>query len=266
MSETPLIIPDQVAAGPKDRPTLRLLSYNIQVGIEGRRVSDYFLNSWKHVVPHVGRARNLDRMAAILAEHDIIGLQETDAGSIRSGSVNITEYLAKKAGLDYWHHKVNRSFGSLARHAHGLISRLPPHLIENYDLPGLIPGRGVIVARYGETDNPLAVFHAHLSLTRSARRNQLAFIADMLTEHPNAVLMGDFNCRADSPEMKELFRRTSLIEPTEVLHTYPSWKPQWNIDHVLVTPSLEVLQARVLPHAFSDHLPVSVEVALPERK
>lgn len=265
MRGTPVILPDQVAVGRKDRPTLRLLSYNIQVGIEARRASDYFLNSWKHVVPHAGRARNLDRMAEILAEHDIIGLQETDAGSLRSGSVNITEYLARKAGLEYWHHKVNRSFGNLARHAHGLISRLPPHLIENHDLPGLIPGRGVVVARYGEAKNPLTVFHAHLSLTRNARRNQLAFIAELLGDHPHAVLMGDFNCRADSPEMQELFRKTSLIEPAEVLHTYPSWRPQSNIDHVLVTPSLEVVQARVLPHAYSDHLPVSVEVVLPGR-
>jgi endonuclease/exonuclease/phosphatase family metal-dependent hydrolase len=264
MSDPPRILtPDTVAAVDPRRPTLRLLSYNIQVGIATRRMRDYFTQSWKHLLHHPGRARNLDLMAEIIAGHDIVGLQETDAGSLRSGNVNLTEYLAQKAGLPFWHHKVNRSFGRYARHAHGLISRMPAHSIDAYPLPGLIPGRGVVVARYEGDGRPLSVFHAHLGLTRSSRRGQLAFIAEMLQDHPDAILMGDFNTPHDSPEMREFFARTGMREPAEVMHTFPSWQPSRNIDHVLVTPSLEVLSAQVLPHALSDHLPLSVEVSLP---
>lgn len=246
------------------RPTLRLLSYNIQVGIPTRRAHQYLTHGWKHFVPHAGRQRNLDRIAEVLAGHDIVGLQETDAGSLRSDFVNLTEYLARKAGFPYWHHKVNRRVGHFACYAHGLISRVEPGEVGTYELPGLIPGRAITVARYGSGGSTLAVFHVHLALMPRARRNQLAFIAGMLDDHPHAVLMGDFNCRADSPEMLELYRRTGLREPAEVLHTFPSWKPQHNIDHVLVTPSIEVRSASVLQHAYSDHLPLSVEIALPE--
>lgn len=245
--------------------TLKLLSYNIQVGIETRGMSDYVAQAWKHLVHHPGRARTLDRMAEVLVGHDIIGLQETDAGSLRSGRVNLTEYLARKAGFPYWHHKVNRSFGPLARHAHGLISRLEPLEVASHPLPALIPGRGILIARYGEPEHPLSVFHVHLSLTRSARRNQLAFISELLGDHPMAVVMGDFNAPASAPEMQEFFRCTGLVEPVETMHTFPSWRPSINLDHVLVSSSLQVREARVLPNAYSDHLPLSVEIVLPER-
>lgn len=256
-------MPEAMVAPDARRPTLRLLSYNIQVGIHTRGMRDYLMHGWKHLLHHPERARNLDRIADILAGHDIVGLQETDAGSSRSGNVNLTEYLAHKAGFPFWHHKINRSFGRVARHAHGLISRTAPHAIEAFPLPSLLPGRGVIVARYGDPGQPLSVLHAHLSLTRNARRNQLAFIAELLGDHPDAVLMGDFNTSHDSPEMRVFFARSGMREPVGALHTFPSWRPSRGIDHVLVTPSLEVVDARVLPHPLSDHLPLSVEVALP---
>lgn len=265
MSETPHIVtPRAITVGDVDHPTLRLLSYNIQVGIESRHASDYLLQGWKHFLHHPGRVRNLDRVADIMAGHDIVGLQETDAGSLRSGNLNLTEYLARKAGFPYWHHKVNRRFGSVARHAHGLVSRWQPLDIETHALPGLIPGRNILVARYGDPARPLSIFHAHLALTRRTRRTQLAFIAELLGDHPDAVLMGDFNTPHDSPEMQEFFRRSGLLEPEAVFHTYPSWRPQRNIDHVLVTPTLKVISAQALPHRLSDHLPLSVEVSLPE--
>lgn len=263
MTAPPLILPDAAAAPDPRRPTLRLLSYNIQVGIQTRRQSDYLTHGWKHFIHHAGRHHNLDRIAAVLGGHDIVGLQETDAGSRRSGFVNLTEYLARKAGFPYWHHRVNRRIGQFAQHAHGLISRTRPTHIDVHELPGLIPGRGVIVARYGDGAHPLAVFHVHMALTARARRQQFGAIAELMQEHRHAVLMGDLNCRPDSPEMIQLFKRTGLREPLEALHTFPSWQPAYDIDHVLVTPSLEVVQAKVLPHAFSDHLPLSVEIALP---
>lgn len=244
-------------------PSLRLLSYNIQVGIPTRRAHEYLTHGWKHFVPHAGRRRNLDRIAGVLAGHDIVGLQETDAGSLRSEYLNLTEYLARKAGFAYWHHNVNRRVGRFAKHAHGLISRIAPGDVDTYALPGLIPGRAITVARYALGGEDLSVFHAHLALTPRARRNQFAFIAEMLQDHRHAVLMGDFNTRADSTEMRALFERTGLMVPSGTLHTFPSWKPAHDYDHVLVTPGIEVLSTEVLPEAFSDHLPVSVEIAWP---
>jgi endonuclease/exonuclease/phosphatase family metal-dependent hydrolase len=48
------------------------------------------------------------------------------------------------------------------------------------------------------------------------------------------------------------------------MHTFPSWRPQRNIDHILVTPTLQVDNARVLNYSLSDHLPIEMEITLPE--
>ena len=38
--------------------------------------------------------------------------------------------------------------------------------------------------------------------------------------------------------------------------TWPAWRPQHQIDHLLVTPSVEVVHAEVLPDQGSDHRPI----------
>jgi endonuclease/exonuclease/phosphatase family metal-dependent hydrolase len=38
--------------------------------------------------------------------------------------------------------------------------------------------------------------------------------------------------------------------------TWPAWRPQHQIDHLLVTPSVEVVRAEVLPDQGSDHRPI----------
>ena len=75
--------------------------------------------------------------------------------------------------------------------------------------------------------------------------------------------MGDMNCKPDSREMAHLFARTDLHEPIEELLTFPSWQPNHNIDHILVSSTLEVEQVSVLKHSYSDHLPIAMEIRLP---
>jgi 8-oxo-dGTP diphosphatase len=72
---------DGDAAADPVRPTLKLLSYNIQVGIATRSRSAYLTHGWKHFLHFPERHRNLDRIAAIMSGYDIVGVQETDAGS-----------------------------------------------------------------------------------------------------------------------------------------------------------------------------------------
>jgi len=242
---------------------LRLLSYNIQVGINSVRPHHYVTRSWKHVLPHSQRFRNLDRIAELLSGYDIVALQEVDAGSHRTGNINLTEYLAAQAEFSFWHHQLNRDIAGIARHANGLLSRLRPTEVTEHRLPGFIPGRGALMARYGDHHSPLVVILIHLALGQRTRLRQLDYIAEVISDYDHVVLMGDMNCEPGSPEMQLLFRRTCLREPVEGLCTFPSWRPARNIDHILVSPSLEVSQCQVLNHAISDHLPIAMEVAVP---
>lgn len=243
---------------------LRLLSYNIQVGISTRRPHHYFTHSWKHVLPHTARMSNLDKVAQLLHGFDLIGLQEVDAGSLRSNYINLVEYLALQSGFPYWYHQVNRNLGRFAQHSNGLLSRYHPVEVRDINLPALIPGRNAILARYGQGDNDLAVIVMHLSLSPRARMRQLDYIADVVNEHKHAIVMGDMNCKFGSREMQALFRRTQLHEPLEEICTFPSWRPQHHIDHILVTPELSVKNISALHHAYSDHLPIMMELELPE--
>lgn len=242
---------------------LRLLSYNIQVGIASRAYREYLISGWKHVLPSPERRRNLDRIAEILAAYDIVGLQEVDAGSLRSEFINQAEYLARRANLPFWKHQTNRDLGRLAQHSLGIVARHAPHAVEHRALPGWLPGRGVMLARFGQPGADLVVAVMHLALGRGSRMRQMGFVADLLAGEPHAILMGDFNCLPNAPELRMLQHRTGLVLPDKELHTYPSWKPNRMIDYILVSPSLRMREAEVLDLPHSDHLPLAVEVELP---
>ena len=244
---------------------LRIMSYNIQVGISTRHPHQYFTHSWKHVLPHSQRLVNLDRTAHLLKGYDIVGLQEVDAGSLRSNYINLTEYLAVEAGMPFWYHQVNRNLGRFAQHSNGLLSRYQPQEMRNITLPGLIPGRNAILARYGTQDASLGVFIVHLALSKRARLRQLSHLSEVINEFDHAIFMGDLNCRASSAELKLLFTRTRLREPLEETLTFPSWRPRLHIDHIFVTPEIHVHKVHSLSsHPYSDHLPIAMEIDLPE--
>ncbi|MEO6968116.1 MAG: endonuclease/exonuclease/phosphatase family protein [Rhodanobacteraceae bacterium] len=243
--------------------TLRLLSCNILAGASVGRYHEYITRSWSAVLPGKHKRSNLDRLARAIAEFDVIGLQEADAGSMRSGFLNQTQYLAEASGLPYWSHQPNRRISHVAHSANGLISRVEPSEVLDYPLPGRMGGRGVLLARYGVGRDALLVAIAHLSLGPQARARQLAFIAELLDGHPNVVLMGDLNCDPGSAELRMLLARTALAAPHAPPPTFPSWRPQRAIDHILVSGGIAVERMWTLPDAFSDHLPLAAQIRLP---
>ncbi len=215
------------------------------------------------MLPAGNKRGALDAIAALARGHDIVGLQEADPGSLRSGFTNQTHYLAERAGFPYWSHQPNRRVGAVAGSANGLLSRLEPVIVEDHPLPGRVKGRGMLLARFADGDDGLVVAVAHLALGPQSRRRQLDFIGELLAGHRHAVLMGDFNCDPERPEMQGLFRKSALQPPTQCLPTFPAWRPQRAIDHVLVTPALALTALRAVPAALSDHLALSAELQVP---
>ena len=243
---------------------LKLLSYNIQVGIDSHQFSHYLTRSWRHLLPNRQRQQNLEGVSAILHDFDIVALQEVDAGSLRSGFINQIDYLGQTGQFSDWYHQCNRNLGKIAQQSNGLLSRFPIRSIINHKLPGRIPGRGAIEAVIGENDAEIAVFVVHLSLGKRARTKQLEFLAKEAKKHDHMVIMGDMNCTTD--ELKQWSNNAGLVLAghDEDLTTYPSWQPETHIDHVLVSQSLTVLETKVLPFRYSDHLPLAVTISLPD--
>jgi endonuclease/exonuclease/phosphatase family metal-dependent hydrolase len=248
---------------PDARARLRPLSYNLQAGARVSRYRHYVTHGWKQLLPHREKQRNLELVARAISDYDIVALQEADGGSLRSGFLNQTQFLAETAGFPYWSQQNNRDVAALARSGNGLISRFEPDAVEDHRLPGRIPGRGALIARYGSGDCALAVINVHLSLGPQARMRQVDFLCELAQDYRHMVLMGDLNTRVESPEIKRLFQRSDLRPPQTTTQSYPSWRPRRAIDHILVTGSLDVVEGGVLPLAVSDHLPVSLEVQLP---
>lgn len=257
------LAPSRKQSNPVAQTRLRLLSYNIQTGIASTRLRDYVTQSWKHVLPHAQSLGNLDRIGQLISEFDIVALQEVDAGSLRSQFINQAQYLATRGRFPYWYCQTNRNLGRIAQISSAVLTKFRPDEVTVHKLPGLIPGRGAMIVRLGDKGSALVLVHIHLALGKPARLKQLGYISEIVNEYEHVVLMGDMNCQLQSPEMDILFKRTRLIEPTHGLNTFPSWRPQRSIDHILVTPSLTISNVRVLNHTFSDHLPLALELTAP---
>ena len=148
--------------------SLRLLSFNIQVGISTQRYHHYLTRSWQHLLPHAGRSGNLQRIGDLLGDFDLVALQEVDGGSLRSGYVNQVEHLAHLGAFPYWYQQLNRNLGRFAQHSNGVLSRLRPSLLEDHPLPGP-PGRGAMLLQLGEGPDAVAVVMMHLSLGARTR-------------------------------------------------------------------------------------------------
>ena len=245
------------------RRELSLLSFNIQTGVETNKAHEYLTKSWKHVLPLRERVSNLNRISDVIRDYDVVGLQEVDSGSLRSGFLDQTEYLAHQARFPFWYRQINRSFGKLAQHSNGVLTRVEPRLVIDYKLPGL-RGRGAMLVEYETTHEPLVVCIMHLALGKRARTLQMAYIGELVKEHSQLVVMGDFNCGNQALELQHLIRDTHLRLPTDEQHTFPSWKPKHKYDHILLSESLHLESAEVLSATHSDHLPISVKIGLPK--
>lgn len=242
---------------------LSLLSFNMQVGVGTRRYREYVTRGWRHLLPSQQVRDNLERIGELLVGHDIIGLQEIDAGSRRSGYRNQIEQLAEGAGFGYWRVQVNRDLGRVAQHGLGLISRFEPFDVREHKLPGRLPGRGALIARFGAPGNALTVVVTHLALGPGSRSKQLAAICALIADHDHVVVMGDTNCSAAALIADPVLAHSGLHVYDRPLATFPSWRPRRGIDHILTSPSVSVREARVLDARLSDHRPIHMCVQLP---
>ncbi len=248
---------------PRNERHIRLLSFNIQVGISTSAYRHYVTRSWKHLIPHQERYRNLEKIGFLLGDYDIVALQEADGGSLRSGNINQVQQLAQLGNFPYWYQQRNRNLGPFAQHSNGLLSRFQPERLEDHPLPGPA-GRGAILAQIGQGADAIAVVSMHLALGAKARTRQLSYVRDIVSDYQHIVLMGDMNTHADSLLLNSPLSDLNL-RAAQTAATFPSWKPQRCLDHILISSELEVANMSVLPIPISDHLPVSMDIILPNQ-
>ena len=257
-----LINPHGIPVSDLEGDELKLLSFNIQVGITTGKYRHYLTNGWKHLLPHEARADNLRSIGDLVADYDVVALQEVDTGSLRSGFVNQVEYLAYRGHFPYWYAQLNRDLGPIAQHGNGLLSRLEPSMLEDHKLPGTFAGRGAIVMRLRFGGADVLVILLHLSLGERSRHQQLSYVRSLIKDHEHVVVMGDMNSHLSRLLFDSPLADTALVPTVDSKPTYPSWRPALTLDHVLVTPSLTIRSCDVLDCNLSDHRPVAVRIAI----
>lgn len=238
----------------------RLLSFNIQAGLHTRDYRHYVTGAWRYLLPVRDRRETLSAMAALMRGQDFVAIQEADAGSLRTGQLNLIEYLAAEAGYPYHDLIVTRNLAPFARICIGYLSRFPVQRVVGHALPGRVPGRGALEVELsppglGET----TVIITHLALGAGTRKRQFGYLARQLRGR-QAVVIGDFNQPFGRLDRHAVLRAAGLRALPSPPATFPSWRPRLSLDQVLVMPGLEVVSARALPVCLSDHLPLAVEL------
>ncbi|MBQ1540813.1 endonuclease [Caulobacter sp. CCUG 60055] len=226
----------------------------------------------------VGVDRRLDvgRIADVVAalEPDIVALQELDVGRARTGGVDQAHEIARRLEMAFHFHPAMSVEEEL--YGDAILTRLPERLVRADALPpypirGLEP-RGALWIEVDLGEDRLQVINTHLGLVPQEQRRQARALAgrDWVGDHRRVgptVLLGDFNAVAGSAvhriltaDLADARRVAPARAPTP---TFPSTFPLVQIDHVFVSPEVEV-RALFAPYTqatrkASDHLPLVMD-------
>ncbi|MDO6567383.1 endonuclease/exonuclease/phosphatase family protein [Alteromonas sp. 1_MG-2023] len=232
----------------------RIISYNIHSGLGRDKLQDY------------------RRIGQFLAESgaDIVLLQEMDTRpSERAIERDVEDICAKN---------VYNLVASPALHepsgwyGNAILTRFKVLEQVTFDVSqqGRQP-RNVQIVVLQTDKGPLTVVNTHKGLKRLERRSQFALLHDYLAERMRTnpmplVLAGDFN------EWQFFSRAFTSLNKLLVQHkvgpTFPSQLPIFSLDRVWVSDDIAVSECIKLTSekakVFSDHLPVQLDIRLPE--
>jgi endonuclease/exonuclease/phosphatase family metal-dependent hydrolase len=196
-------------------------------------------------------------------EADVIALQEVDRDTYRTGRADLAAVAAGACGMAH-------VFGASrwypgGRYGNALLVRGTITSATVTELPKVPSSRfwrerrTALEASITVDDRTLGVACTHLSVPRSQNAVQLAWLLDHLRGRPEArVVLGDLN------RPQELVRREAEVAGLRASRhgpTFPVSKPRRTIDHVLVSPELEVVSTEVRRTPMSDHAALLVDLA-----
>lgn len=212
------------------------------------------------------------RIAEVIAscEADIVALQELDVGRMRTGRIDQAQAIAEILGMDLHFHPAVKVLEEL--YGDAILTPHPSRLVRAGALPGLrwapfLEPRGALWAEVQVGGHAMQVINTHLGLGGAERRQQVAALLgpDWLG-HPDCrdptLLVGDFNAGPRSVSYRLLASRLDDAQnrvPGRRLMTFPARVPLRAIDHVFVSPSVEVVRVEAvrtpLARVASDHVP-----------
>jgi endonuclease/exonuclease/phosphatase family metal-dependent hydrolase len=190
---------------------------------------------------------------------DIVGLIEVDSGSVRSGLVNQAEYIADRLGAytayecKYGSASINHQLPIVRKQGNAILAA--PRVTGerfHYFPTGI---KRLIIEM--ELDD-VCIFLVHLSLRYRHRQEQLRHLHDLILKAQKPVVVaGDFNTFSGTNELYLFMSATGLRSAnTHGLASFPSRFPQFELDFVLVSREIDILDFRIPDVRLSDHRPI----------
>jgi endonuclease/exonuclease/phosphatase family metal-dependent hydrolase len=237
---------------------MRLLLYNIRYGLGLGTALHWPLPGMGYLL---GNRANLQRIIEFIKgqDPDIVGLVEVDTGSIRTGSVNQAEAIARSLGhysvyqCKYGISSVNQHLPILRKQGNAFLAAPRVHGERfHYFQKGI---KRLIIELELES---CAIFLVHLSLKYRHRHAQLHYLHDLVVAARKPVLIaGDFNTFWGEHEIY-LFMKAAKLRSANAssLPSYPSRSPRKELDFVLYGEGINVTSFAIPSVKFSDHLPL----------
>jgi endonuclease/exonuclease/phosphatase family metal-dependent hydrolase len=269
-------------SGERCPASLTLATFNIHLGVDG----------WGRPFDVVGECRNLDADLLIMQESWAPDDGSPSTATVVAGQLGYS--VVADVGLahgrlfdphvtasarwgppigpwrtsfrlddEHWRLSPDRAGSRYVDGTWGLamLSRLPVHRSTVIPLKKLRrdAARRVVIGCDIELEGgPLAVFGTHMSHITHGSHAQYRLLRDLLPPPASAsVLAGDMNLWG--PPVNSYLRgwRRAVT-----VRTWPAFRPHSQLDHVLITPPVSVLDARAGAFAGSDHLPVVVTLSV----
>lgn len=200
----------------------------------------------------------------IESEAEIVGLQEVDVFTKRSGSsIHMAKELAELAGFDYYYFSKGIDFQG-GEYGTAIISKYPMSHTETIPLPGKegTEPRTLSLATINIGKGKSLLFantHMDFSSDSLALAQAKAITETLQSSELPLILMGDMNSTPESPAIQlfETFLEQSC--PDFCPPTIPVINPKKTIDFILYKKGMgmNVVSHEVIPETYaSDHLPV----------
>lgn len=240
---------------------MRLLLYNIAYGTGA---PGSFANRLWTVHRYLRTSRShLDRIIEFIdqSDVDIVGLVEVDTGSWRTGYLNQVEAVANHlkhyhySSIKYAGDSLGRQLPILKNQANAVLTRMKVPAKSFHYFP--VGFKKLII----ELDiGGIHFFLIHLALQRRVRQIQLDYLAKLADKEKPVIIAGDFNTLRGESELEALRRKLRLVNPNkEGLPTFPSWNPVRQLDFILCSKTLKIVDFSVPEVRFSDHLPLILD-------
>ena len=197
--------------------------------------------------------RNLNRIAEVIKDCDIVGLQEVEGSTWRG--LNNQAYLLSEKLACAVHFAPTRRRCLVANRGNALLTRIP---VERWHREPLLPTHGKRyrnLTRYeiGVNGKTVHVINTHLSHP-DRQRHPFERVLDVFEQYDHAILLGDFNVEAGHECLDRL--RTLAAQDAASQAGGPPGRIDW-----LLVRGLKIIDARYTSTGPSDHPFYAVRVS-----